>query len=224
METKYTNLDMIEKVDEFANSLHGEKKKIHRNTFFPKMIEEFKLKIAVEVGVNQGAFSNHLLTNTSLEKLYCIDTWQNNYGDVEGDDGDSRFAEAKTTLSSYLGDRAEMIRNTSLNASKQFENESLDFCYIDGDHSLEGIYIDLLAWVPKMKIGGIIGGHDYKDGKRSGVPDFFGKSLPCKVVTAVDYYSRRYGYKRNTFRGRVTNWWFVKNKQAEDVFGDFLNS
>jgi hypothetical protein len=55
----------------------------------------------------------------------------------------------------------EKIKLSSEEASKMFENESLDFVYIDGDHSIKGIETDLNCWYPKIKSSGIISGHDY---------------------------------------------------------------
>jgi predicted O-methyltransferase YrrM len=54
----------------------------------------------------------------------------------------------------------EHIRDVSLNAAKQFENETFDFIYIDANHDYESIRDDINAWVPKIKVGGFISFHD----------------------------------------------------------------
>jgi predicted O-methyltransferase YrrM len=46
-------------------------------------------------------------------------------------------------------------------AYKLFEDESIDFLFIDADHSFEAVKKDLKLWYPKVKTGGIIAGHDY---------------------------------------------------------------
>ena len=51
----------------------------------------------------------------------------------------------------------------------------------------------------EFKIGGIIAGHDYKDGPKSGISDYFGKQLNYHIKTVVDYYGQRYGYKIHPF-------------------------
>jgi len=61
------------------------------------------------------------------------------------------------------------IRKTSLEAAKEFENESLDFIYIDGLHTYEGVKEDILAWENKLKSTSYIAGHDYNPGKFPGV-------------------------------------------------------
>jgi len=71
------------------------------------------------------------------------------------------------------------IRGFSVEVSKQYENESLDFIFIDGDHEYEGVKNDLIHWCPKVKRGGIIAGHDYVegyDGVIKAVDDSFGKN------------------------------------------------
>ena len=40
-------------------------------------------------------------------------------------------------------------------------DNTLDFCYIDADHSYDSVKNDLDIWLPKIKINGIICGHDY---------------------------------------------------------------
>lgn len=44
---------------------------------------------------------------------------------------------------------------------KLFADNSLDFVFIDGDHSSEAIARDINMWWPKVKEGGVLAGHDY---------------------------------------------------------------
>ena len=104
-----------------------------------------------------------------------------------------------------------MMRMTGEEASKQIYDDKLDFCYIDGDHSLEGIFTDLKCWITKTKIGGIMAGHDYKDGPRSGMKDYFGGQLDYKIKTVVDNFCQQYGYPLRVVGGRILSWWFIKN-------------
>ena len=48
----------------------------------------------------------------------------------------------------------------SLDFVASVPDQSLDFVYIDGDHSYEAVKKDIIAWIPKVKIGGVICGHD----------------------------------------------------------------
>ena len=58
----------------------------------------------------------------------------------------------------------KILKMTTDEASKLVEDGSLDLCFVDANHSYEGISADLANWIPKVKKGGIIGGHDYGGG------------------------------------------------------------
>jgi hypothetical protein len=68
-----------------------------------------------------------------------------------------------------FGERCEMIKGYSPSASEMFEDASLDFVYIDGAHDYNSVKSDLDAWYKKLKIGGILSGHDYHLGDWPGV-------------------------------------------------------
>ena len=53
------------------------------------------------------------------------------------------------------------IRKNSIEAADQFEDESLDFVFIDASHEYEDVKKDIQIWLPKIKKGGILAGHDY---------------------------------------------------------------
>ena len=72
------------------------------------------------------------------------------------------------------------INNFSVNAARLFNDESIDFVYVDALHSYEGCMADLEAWYPKLKKGGILSGHDYGEHPHKPEPDFPG------VTRAVD--------------------------------------
>ena len=53
------------------------------------------------------------------------------------------------------------VRMDSILAAATYADKSLDFVFIDGAHNYESVKADIQAWLPKVKIGGFIGGHDY---------------------------------------------------------------
>jgi predicted O-methyltransferase YrrM len=77
----------------------------------------------------------------------------------------------------------------SAEVSKKFKDKTFDFIWLDGDHSGEGCAVDIEAWLPKVKPGGILAGHDYlfgnpnikKDYVADAVNDAFGE------VSYLDY-------------------------------------
>ena len=225
---KYENQELVEQVDKVANEILSQKhSNHHRDHFFPALIDKLNLKIGVEVGVDKGEFSAHLLGKSKLEKLYCVDTWQDDFGSnykpgFYDPNGNNRYIEAATNLKEFA-ERIILAKGTSVEMANQFSNalpgKEVDFCYIDGDHTYEGVYVDIRAWLPKLKIGGILAGHDYKykeDAKNSGIKAIDGDQLDYGVKIVVDGFCKRYGYPLRVVGGRILSWFFVKNREAED--------
>jgi len=124
----------------------------------------------VEVGVFRGEYSDQLLRTWRGSRLTSIDPWQefpaSEYVDVcntAQSDQEANFQVTHATLAKF-GSRSRILRLTSLQASHQFTNESLDFVYLDAQHHYEAIRDDIKLWLPKVKRGGVLGGHDYLEG------------------------------------------------------------
>jgi hypothetical protein len=210
----YREQKMVDAADQIANSIIDSKRSNHyRDKFFPMIIDRMGYKVAAEIGVDKGGFSYHLLSKSGLEKLYCIDCWMDDFGSDHKPEeydpiGDNRMKEAMKTLSEF-GDRAVFIKAMSSEASAQIPDESLDFVYIDGAHNLSGIYTDIYTWIHKVKFGGLMGGHDFKDGPNSGIKDYWGNQLPYKIETVVTDFCQEYGLKLHVVGGRIKSWWFI---------------
>lgn len=52
------------------------------------------------------------------------------------------------------------IRMHTVEAAQFFEDKSVDFCFVDADHSFQSTLDDIRAWLPKMRPGGVMAGHD----------------------------------------------------------------
>jgi predicted O-methyltransferase YrrM len=76
---------------------------------------------------------------------------------------DKKYAQTVERLKPY-GNRSHIVRAMSSEAAPSFADGSLDFVYIDANHSYEGCRDDIALWWPKVKVGGILAGHDYVDG------------------------------------------------------------
>ena len=76
-------------------------------------------------------------------------------------------------------------KDSAVSARMFFDNE-VDFCFIDADHSPDGITRDIEAWWPKIKVGGTLGGHDYQWTGVKQVVDVFVKINQLKLVLGKD--------------------------------------
>lgn len=133
---------------------------------FPALLNRFGLlEKGVEVGVNKGEYSTHLLKYWKGKKLYLVDSWRElkDYKDICDIDHNGHLNNlACTFMTIYdFGKRATIIRELSEDAANLFEDKSLDFVFIDADHSYKGCKNDISLWYPKVKSKGILCGHDY---------------------------------------------------------------
>lgn len=153
--------------------------------------------IGVEVGVQEGKYSEILLDLWQSGTLYCVDRWlyDPSYIDSANKNQEEQENLYQSTIQrlSKFKERCHLIRKDSIEASKDFKDESLDFVYIDADHSYEGCMKNLKAWYPKVKKGKVFAGHDYLNanfsdtifGVKQAVDEFFGdritdiKVIPC---------------------------------------------
>jgi len=218
MDKKYENQELIDNTDKMANEILAQKGHMYiRERFFGAMIDKMGLKTGAEIGVDVGEFSGKLLSGCSLEKLYGVDFWPSDFGsDFRPDffikEGGTRYQQCQNNLEKFIKEgRVELVKARSVEAAQKFEDNSLDFVYIDGDHSMEFLF-DLYAWTPKVKIGGMVSGHDFKCNKNSGISDFWGEQFDYAVQPCAEYFARRYGYKLNVVGGIVKSWWFVRSR------------
>ena len=118
----------------------------------------------VEVGTHRGEYAEAILSRWHGDALICVDPWSNppGYDDIisrSGRDRNLDYAEALNRLSRF-GDKCQFLRMVSKNAAKLIGDGSLDFVYLDADHSYRAIAADLRLWWPKVKMGGVFSGHD----------------------------------------------------------------
>jgi len=118
----------------------------------------------VEIGVARGIFTEYILKNTQLSKLYLIDPYKN-FRLEEYTDGmnkynmEEEYNFVKQQLTPF-NNRIEFIRKTSTEAITMFADESLDVVYIDGNHEYTYVMEDLINYWKKLKVGGILIGDD----------------------------------------------------------------
>ena len=89
-------------------------------------------------------------------EVHCVDPWEGKLYHSEGDGEVEREFDRRTR-----GLRIVKHKGRSVDVAKGVADASLDFVYIDADHSLDAVLADLSAWLPKVRAGGVIGGHDF---------------------------------------------------------------
>lgn len=144
-----------------------------------------KKLVGVEIGVFFGENSKSLLNNLDIKTLYLIDPYDEGLVGIEEKTAPAYIKEgAKRLLGS--GDKVRWIGKTSAEAAADIPNK-LDFVYIDGDHTYEGVAKDLSLYWPKVKKNGILAGHDF-DNKHvaQAVNDYFDKQGDYTIFTALD--------------------------------------
>lgn len=149
-----------------------------------------------EIGVWKGAFSAKILERTRPRRLWLIDPWTF-AGEQPGRCFGGLRAQSQADMDAIhddvarrLGARPEVtiLRATSAGAAASIEDRSLDWVYVDGDHSYEAVKLDLALYAPKLRAGGFLTGDDYDFEEDGALPvkravDEFAASGAARVVT-----------------------------------------
>lgn len=153
-----------------------------------EFLAENELNVGAEIGVAAGEYSEILMKANPELTLYGIDPWEpyKGYKDFARlGTFNSLEAQAHERLDRF--DNYHFIKKYSLDAADQIPNESLDFVYIDANHSEPYVTQDIEAWFPKVRVGGVVAGHDYARIKAKGEED----STNWAVIPAVHRFAEK---------------------------------
>ena len=118
--------------------------------------------VIAELGVDSGHFTEQIIKISNPKKLYLIDTWSSKRY------GQKKFELVKNKFSEEIKNKKiEIIRLSSIDAAKQFQNNYFDWIYVDTDHSYSTTMQELNTYESKIKSNGFICGHDYVMGNWS---------------------------------------------------------
>lgn len=151
--------------------------------------------LGIELGVASGYFSETILRNIEVSRLYSVDRWSDHHDNSE-------YILCASRLSRF-GCRSVMMRMDFSDAIIHFPDNFFDFIYIDA-YAHEGQQGGKLLddWWPKLKVGGIFSGHDYDE------------KWPL-TVKAVDRFSRDVGRPIEVCPG-------VKTQNREDSYASWI--
>jgi len=142
----------------------------------------------VEIGVWKGKSAaylgvelfNHGWTNVKLDLIDHFEGSTEHQNKLK-EENINLYDQAKDNLSPLNGKiNFEIIKLSSEDASKNYDEYSIDLVFIDGAHEYESVKKDINLWLPKVKVGGVICGDDYcKDWKSvvKSVNDYFGDKI-----------------------------------------------
>jgi len=177
---------------------------------FPTLLNQLGLTgDAVEVGVHDGFFSWFILEHWKGKRLFSVDPWKHqedvmfDASNVSQQEHDEAYNVCRDMLKQF-GTRSVIMREFSIDAAKTFQDNSIDFVYLDARHDYHSVSTDLRAWYPKVKVGGIIAGHDYKN-------SFVRRNL-VEVKRCVDNFFFDKGMIWSTTEDNLPSWYVRKEK------------
>lgn len=182
-----------------------------------ELFKELEFRTGVEVGVFKGKYSEILCKTLPNAEIYGVDAWKLdahpegvfNHGTTQYY-FDKCYNETVNRMKPFP--HYQIIKELSVEAAKKFGNNSIDFCYIDAGHDFLNFTLDLTSWLPRIRSGGIMSGHDW-----AFFP--FDKYIHTKYVLSA--YMKCYNIrpffvvganekKEGTIRDRWRSWFFVK--------------
>jgi len=165
-----------------------------RDKLIPKLIKELNYTTILEIGTDVGDFAKHILNGyDKIERYFVIDPYIDNFGSDPtkyDKSGEARYLKCNENLQEHI-QKLKCYKCKSSEALKIYKDGEVDFIWIDGDHSLAGVYTDL-RWWKYLKIGGIMAFHDLKDGANSGMTGLDGKQIDYGVLPVYKYFWQKY--------------------------------
>lgn len=177
----------------------------------PALTKELGFTQGAEIGVWKGAYSALFCKKNPHLHMLCVDpwvsypAWLDTKNELPPDEAAVFMAQAHEEA---LGRLAPMpctiVRDFSTEAATSVRDGSLDFVYIDGNHTFDAVTADIQAWAPKVKVGGLVAGHDYRH---------FTHKPTIHVIEAVDAYTKAHGIDPwfVTAGDKTPSWLWVKH-------------
>ena len=137
-----------------------------RLDFWVEFIQSIRAQRMAELGVYRGDFAAFALRHcASLNRYYMIDPWRHlsdwNKPANHDDSVLNAFFQETKAKTDFAAAKRVILRGKTTEVVNQIGDGELDFAYVDADHTLKGIAIDLIRIYPKIKVGGFLGGDDF---------------------------------------------------------------
>ncbi len=156
---------------------------------YDQVVETFPGGTLVEVGTFLGRSLCYLTQKASESgksfRVIGVDTCRGSGDEVGADthkknlvDGTFAGALHSNVINCGFADDIDLMIMPSVKAASLFRDRSLDFVFIDARHDYESVKADITAWLPKVRVGGWLTGHDYHPGCWDGVVQAVHELLP----------------------------------------------
>jgi len=173
---------------------------------FDFLLKDKKNLVGAEIGVFKGGHAFEMLKFLDIKIFYLVEPYRTYIGHGNKTHHPESAEKVARALLQRYQHKVIWIKSSSVEAVAGFQDKSLDFVYIDGNHDYKFALQDIELWTLKVKQGGIIGGHDY------------GENFPG-VEKAIEEYSskNKIEYKTNFFGNEKVNtdWAFKKGGKLE---------
>lgn len=184
---------------------------VHRDDL-ARWARELDFKTVVEIGVAAGVYARVICRENPQAKYWGVDPWRpySGYKDYNAQsEFDGLKEKAHKRMKSY--ENCTFLEEYSMFSVNRFSDNSVDFVYLDGNHTDPFITQDLKSWYPKVRPGGFLAGHDYTKLKHTA----------CDVIPAVNRFVSEnaitsffvlgtHAKTPGVFREKVRSWLIVK--------------
>lgn len=131
----------------------GSRKALEFDRFGLPRLLQGGASIGVELGVAAGDFSRRMVDSGRFAQFFGVDVYEDHHDTAE-------YMRALTSIGLFAP--FKLLRMRFEEALLLFPDESLDFVYVDGyAHKGEDGGATIFSWLAKVKVGGVLAGHDY---------------------------------------------------------------
>jgi hypothetical protein len=150
-------------------AIYNASQELSHSELLNKLIKDEKIENFLEVGVNEGKNLFFLAKKNPNVVFYGVDPYYQTVSEIEEVIHgihttfykNDKYTEMLDRIRNLKLNNITLIKKTSVQASNDFSDCELDFVFIDGLHSYENVVEDINLWLPKVKKGGVLAGHDF---------------------------------------------------------------
>lgn len=140
--------------------------------------------VIAEIGVEFGGYTDVYIRFFKNPKVYLVDLWEAEGNDPYFESHPEQLAKGYAEILSKYGtdSRVEICKGFANDWCDKFPDEHFDWIYIDANHTYEAVKNDILKWLPKVKKGGILSGHDFNPDPNNIVFESFGVDKAVREI------------------------------------------